>query len=127
MTVLRSGARLGATSYAPIGVCADGLILRSRSIRDESGVHWARCHIAFGPAEQRMALTPQFRRAQALRYRFLARKARRLASSLPGDAIAPRLIELAEKLEGDAITHEEEACLLLAEQTEDASDGSLPA
>jgi hypothetical protein len=38
------------------------------------------------------------------------------------------LIELAEKMEGDAIKYEEEeACLLLAEQAEDATGGSLPA
>jgi hypothetical protein len=50
------------------------------------------------------------------------------ASTLPGDPVAPRLIELAEKMEGDAIKYEEEeACLLLAEQAEDATGGSLPA
>ena len=41
--------------------------------------------------------------------------------------VESRLIELAEKLEGDAIRHEEEACLLLAEQREDATGGSPPA
>src|SRR5262249_61368553 len=75
----------------------------------------------------RMTLTPKCLRAQALRYRYLASKARRLASTMPGDPVAPRLIELAEKMEGDAIRHEEEACPLLAEQTEDAIGGSLPA
>jgi len=74
-----------------------------------------------------MPLSPKFRRAQALRYRYLASKARRLASTMPGDPVAPRLVELAEKMEGDAIRHEEEACLLLAEQTEDTTGGSLPA
>ena len=74
-----------------------------------------------------MALTPEFRRAQAGRFRYLARKARSIASTLPGDPVAPRLIELAEKMEGDAIKYEEEACLLLAEQAEDATGGSLPA
>jgi len=37
---------------------------------------------------------------------------------MPGDPVAPRLVELAEKMDGDAIRHEEEACLLLAEQTD---------
>ena len=54
--------------------------------------------------------------AQAARYRYLAAKARREASSVSGDPIAPRLIELAEKLEGDATHAEEEARNLLAEQ-----------
>ena len=74
-----------------------------------------------------MALTPEFRRAQALRYRYVASKARRLASTMAGDPVAPRLIELAEKMEGDAVRHEEEACLLLVEEMEDAIGGSLPA
>jgi len=73
-----------------------------------------------------MALTPQFCRARAARYRYLARKAERLASTLPGDPVAPRLIEFAEMMESSAIRHEDEACLLLAEQAEDATDGSLP-
>jgi len=65
-----------------------------------------------------MALTPEIRRAQAARYRSLARKARSLACTLPNDPVTPRLIELAEKMEGDAMRHEEEACLLLAKQME---------
>ena len=56
--------------------------------------------------------------AQALRYRYLAAKARREANTVSGDPIAPRLIELAEKLEGDAARDEEEARILLAEQDE---------
>jgi hypothetical protein len=40
-----------------------------------------------------MALTPQFRRAQAVRCRYLAREAQMLASRLPGDPFARRLIE----------------------------------
>ena len=63
-------------------------------------------------------MTPQFLLAQALRYRYLAAKARREASAVSGDPIAPRLIELAEKLEGDAVRDEEEARVLLAEQDE---------
>jgi hypothetical protein len=74
-----------------------------------------------------MALTPEFRRAQAARYRYLARKARSLASTLPGDPVTPRLIELAERMESDAMRHEEAASLLVAEQTEAATGGSLPA
>jgi len=65
-----------------------------------------------------LAMTPQFLLAQAVRYRYLAAKARREASAVSGDPIAPRLIELAEKLEGDAVRDEEEARILLAEQDE---------
>jgi hypothetical protein len=61
-------------------------------------------------------MTPQFLLAQAMRYRYLAAKARREASA--EDSIAPRLIELAEKLEGDAVRDEKEARALLAEQDE---------
>ena len=74
-----------------------------------------------------MAPTPHFHRAQAVRNRYLASKARRLASTLPDDPVAPRLIELAEKMECDAVRHEEEACLLLAEQTDASTGASLPA
>jgi hypothetical protein len=65
-----------------------------------------------------LALTPQFLLAQAVRYRYLAVKARREANAVLGDPIAPRLIELAEKLEGEAVRDEEEARILLAEQDE---------
>lgn len=54
--------------------------------------------------------------AQAVRYRYLAAKARREASAVSGDPIAPRLIELAEKLEADAVHAEDEARIPLAEQ-----------
>jgi len=74
-----------------------------------------------------MALTPEIRRAQAARYRSLARKARSLACTLPNDPVTPRLIELAEKMEGEAIRHEEEASHLFAEQMEAATGGSLRA
>jgi hypothetical protein len=57
-------------------------------------------------------------RAGGVRYRYLAVKARREANAVSGDPIAPRLIELAEKLEGDAVRDEEEARILLAEQDE---------
>ena len=67
---------------------------------------------------EELALTPQFLLAQAVRYRYLAVKARREANAVSGDPIAPRLIELAEKLEGDAVRDEEEARILLAEQDE---------
>jgi hypothetical protein len=60
--------------------------------------------------------THQLLLALAVRHRYLAAKARREASSVSGDPIAPRLIELAEKLEGDAVRAEEEAKILLAEQ-----------
>jgi hypothetical protein len=63
-----------------------------------------------------LALTPQFLRARALRYQHLAAKARREAFTELRDPIAPRLIELAEKLEHDAVRDEEEARLLLEEQ-----------
>jgi len=63
-------------------------------------------------------MTPQFLLAQAMRYRYLAAKARREANAVPGDSIVPRLIELAEKLESDAVGDEEEATALLAEQDE---------
>ena len=69
-------------------------------------------------AGKELALTPQFLVAQALRYRHLAAKARREANAVSGDPIAPRLIALAEKLEGDAVRDEEEARILLAEQDE---------
>ena len=65
-----------------------------------------------------MAPTLEIRRAQVAPYRYLARKARSLASTLPSDPVTPRLIELAEKMKGDAMRHEEEACLLLAKQME---------
>ena len=77
--------------------------------------------LAFAPpncGREELALTPQFLLAQALRYRYLAAKARREANTVSGDPIAPRLIELAEKLEGDAARDEEEARILLAEQDE---------
>ena len=60
--------------------------------------------------------TRQLLLARAVRYRYLATKARREASAVSGDPTAPRLIELAEKLEGDAIHAEDEATILLAEQ-----------
>jgi len=60
-----------------------------------------------------MALTPQFLRARALRYQRLARKVRREAGAEWGDPIAPRLIELAEKLERDAVQDDHEAGILL--------------
>jgi hypothetical protein len=65
-----------------------------------------------------VALTPQFLLAQAVRYRYLAAKARREANGVSGDPVAPRLIELADKLEGDAVRDEEEARILLVEQDE---------
>ena len=65
---------------------------------------------------EELTSTHQFPLAQAVRYRYLAAKARREASAVSGDPIAPRLIELAEKLEGDAVHAEEEARILLAEQ-----------
>ena len=60
--------------------------------------------------------THQLLLSQAVRHRYLAAKARREAGAASGDPIAPRLIELAEKLEGDAVRAEEEARILLAEQ-----------
>ena len=77
--------------------------------------------VALAPPNRRreeLALTPQFLLAHALRYRYLAAKARREASAVSGDPIAPRLIELADKFEGDAVRDEEEARSLLAEQDE---------
>jgi len=67
---------------------------------------------------EELAITPQFLVAPALRYRHLAAKARRAADAVSGDPVAPRLIELAERLEGDAVRNEEEARILLAEQDE---------
>ena len=61
-------------------------------------------------------MTPQFLLAQAMRYRYLTAKGRREANAVSGDPIAPRLIELAEQLEGDAVHDEEEARILLAKQ-----------
>jgi hypothetical protein len=75
--------------------------------------------VALAPPNRRreeLALTPQFLLAQALRYRYLAAKARRRANAVSGDPIAARLIELAEQLEGDAVRDEEEARILLAKQ-----------
>ena len=51
-----------------------------------------------------------------MRHRHLAAKARGEAGRIPGDSTAPRLIELAEKLERDAVHDEEEASVLLSEQ-----------
>lgn len=64
---------------------------------------------------EELTSTHQFLLSQAVRHRYLAAKARREASATSGDPIAPRLIELAEKLEGDAV-HAEEEARLLAEQ-----------
>ncbi len=63
---------------------------------------------------EKSAPTPQFLFAQALRYRCLAAKVRREANTVVGDPVAPRLFELAEKLEGDAICDEEKARILSA-------------
>jgi len=68
---------------------------------------------------EELALTPQFLRARALRYRHLAIKARGEAGKILADPAAPRLIELAEKLERDAVRDEEEASVLLVEQDEE--------
>jgi len=62
-----------------------------------------------------MALTAQFLRARALRYQHLAAKVRREAGVEAGDPIAPRLIELAEKLEHDAVCDDEARVLLEAQ------------
>jgi hypothetical protein len=53
---------------------------------------------------------------RALRHRHLAVKARGEALRFVGDSIAARLIELAEKLERDAVGEEEEASILLAKK-----------
>ena len=71
---------------------------------------------------EELALTPQFLRARALRYRHLATKARGEAWRILADPTAPRLIELAEKLERDAVRDEEEASVLAAEQEAGTSD-----
>ena len=63
-----------------------------------------------------MAITPQFLVAQALRYPHLAAKGRRQAIAVSANPVAPRLIELAERLEGDPVRDEEEARILSAEQ-----------
>lgn len=63
-----------------------------------------------------MAQTPQLLRARALRYQHLATKVRREAGSDSRDPIAPRLMELAEKLERDAVRDDEEARVLLQQQ-----------
>jgi len=65
---------------------------------------------------EELTSTRQLLLARAVRYRYLATKARREASAVSGDPTAPRLIELAETLEGDAIHAEDEATILLAEQ-----------
>ena len=75
---------------------------------------WYRSHR--NRRREELTSTHQFPLTQAVRYRYLAAKARREASAVSGDPIAPRLIELAEKLEGDAVRDEEEARILLAEQ-----------
>jgi hypothetical protein len=63
---------------------------------------------------EELTSTHQSLLARAVRHRYLAAKARREASATSGDPIAPRLIELAEKLEGDAVHAEEAARVLLA-------------
>ena len=75
--------------------------------------------LAYAPpnrGREELALTPQFLLAQRVRYRYLAVRARGEANAVSGDPIALRLIELAEKLEGDAVCDEAEARILLAEQ-----------
>jgi len=72
-----------------------------------------------------MALTPQFLRARALRYQRLAIKVRREAGAESGDPIAPRLIELAEMLERDAV-HDDERARVLLEVNDVATSCSFP-
>ena len=66
-----------------------------------------------------MVVTPEFLHARALRYQRLAAKARREAGPDLADPIAPRLLELAEKLERDAVRDEEQARVLF-----DVRDGA---
>ena len=65
---------------------------------------------------EELTSAPRVLLEQAVRYRYLAAKARREASAVSGDPIAPRMIELAEKLDSDATRVEEDARILLAEQ-----------
>lgn len=62
-----------------------------------------------------MALTPRVLRMRAQQYQHLAAKVRRQADTGAVGPIAPRLIELAEKLEHDAV-RDEESALILAER-----------
>ncbi|GEP59816.1 hypothetical protein [Reyranella soli] len=66
--------------------------------------------------KEKLTSMPHFLLALAVRSRYLAAKARREAHALPGDPIAPRLIEVAEKLEDDAMRNEEEGRSRLAQQ-----------
>ena len=70
------------------------------------------------PNRRREELTsaPQPLLAQAVRYQYPAAKARREASAVSVDRIAPRLIELAEKLKVDAVRVEEWVRILLTGQ-----------
>ena len=65
---------------------------------------------------EELTLPPRFLLEQAVRDRYRAAEARREASAGSGDPIAPRLIELAEKLDRDATPVREELRVLLAEQ-----------
>ena len=62
-----------------------------------------------------MALSPQFLLTRARRHRHLASKTRAMVVASPEDIAAPRLIELAERLEADAAADEREAQALLEE------------
>ena len=68
--------------------------------------------VAPNRGREELASTPAFLHARAARHRHLAAKVRRETNAMTGDPIAPRLIELAEKLEADALHDEEEATAL---------------
>jgi hypothetical protein len=68
-----------------------------------------------------MGLGGQFLLTRALRYRYLARKARQFASTFSTDEIAPRMMELANKFERDAMRDEELGRTLQMEEAADSA------
>jgi hypothetical protein len=65
-----------------------------------------------------MTFTPQFLLARALRHRQQAARARRLARTVPQDAIAARLLEMAGALDSEASRDEQWARGILAPEAE---------
>ena len=67
-----------------------------------------------------MSLAPQFLLARALRHRYLAIKTRKRAAAATDDVVLS-LLELADKLEREAASDEQEAQTLQEEEAADAS------
>jgi hypothetical protein len=74
-----------------------------------------------------MSLAPQFLLARALRHRYLATKTRKLATAATADDAIPSLLELADKLEREAASDEQEAHTLQEEEAADTNILDVPA